>query len=163
HYRQRNLLLENRGTGTPGGPLYRDATDEAGPGFQVEESSRGLAVGDYDNDGDLDILITNLDAPPTLLRNDGAGGSWLTVVCQTAVGGEAPIGTTVTVTAAGRTQVHDIASGDSYLSSHDPRLHFGLGTAETVERVDVRWPDGTHSVRTEIPARQFLTVRKGGT
>jgi enediyne biosynthesis protein E4 len=154
-YRQRNLLLENRG-----GRFY-DVTAEAGPGFESEDSSRGLAVGDYDNDGDLDILITRLDAPPLLLRNDGAGGAWLAVACEVPGGTAIPIGTTVTVTAAGRAQRRDIASGDSYMSSHDPRLHFGLGGAEMVETIDVRWPDGTHSIRKNLPARRQITIQKG--
>ncbi|PYS93568.1 MAG: hypothetical protein DMF50_13365 [Acidobacteria bacterium] len=158
-YRQRNLLIENAGPAAR--PPFRDATAEAGPGFQVVESSRGLAVGDYDNDGDLDILITNLDAPPTLLRNDNPGGSWLTVVCEIPGGPSPPLGTTVTVKAGGRTQRRDIASGDSYLSSHDPRPHFGLGAAGTVDEVDVRWPDGTHTIRRAVPARRFLTIVKG--
>jgi enediyne biosynthesis protein E4 len=65
------------------------------------------------------------------------------------------------VTAGGRAQRRDIASGDSYMSSHDPRLHFGLGEVESVERIDVRWPDGTHSIRDNLPARQSITIRKG--
>ena len=152
---QKNLLMENRAG------RFVDVTAEAGPGFETEHSSRGLAVGDYDNDGDLDILITALDAPPILLRNDSPGGSWITVVCVIPGGPAIPIGAVVTVTAGGRTQRRDIASGDSYMSSHDPRPHFGLGAAETVDRVDVRWPDGTHTVRTNVPARRFLEVRKG--
>src|SRR5207249_7304012 len=72
-YAQQSLLLENRGG------AFIDVTDEAGPGFQARHSSRGLAVGDSDNDGDLDILITNLDEPPVLLRNEGGTGSWGTV------------------------------------------------------------------------------------
>src|SRR3989442_2750246 len=151
-YRQRNLLLENRG-----GRFY-DVTAAAGPGFDSQESSRGLAVGDYDNDGDLDILITNLDAPPELLRNDSAGGAWVEVVCELPGGAAIPIGTTVTVTAAGRAQRRDIASGDSYMSSHDPRLHFGLGAAEMVDLIDVRWPDGGHSIREKVLARQQITI-----
>jgi enediyne biosynthesis protein E4 len=154
-YRQKNLLLENRAG------HFVDVTGEAGPGFETQESNRGLAVGDYDNDGDLDILITALDAPPLLLRNDSQGGSWITIVCEIPGGGADPIGTVVTLTAGGRVQRRDIASGDSYMSSHDPRPHFGLGKAETVDSIDVRWPDGTHSVRTNVPARQFLTIRKG--
>jgi hypothetical protein len=154
-YKQRNLLLENRDG------QFHDVTAEAGPGFESKQSSRGLAVGDYDNDGDLDILTTNLDAPPDLLRNVGAGGAWLEIVCEIPGGMAVPIGTTVTVTAAGRTQRRDVASGDSYLSSHDSRLHFGLGEAETVERIDVRWPDGTRTVRTNVPARRPITIRKG--
>ena len=67
----------------------------------------------------------------------------------------------VTVKAGGRTQQRDIAAGDSFLSTHDPRPHFGLGAAERVDEVDVRWPDGSHSVRRDVAARQFLRVRKG--
>ncbi len=154
-FRQRPLLLENRDG------RFVDVTTQAGPGFESKQAGRGLAVGDYDNDGDLDILITALDAPPILLRNDSPGGAWITVVCEIPGGEAIPIGATVTLTAGGRAQRRDIASGDSYMSSHDPRLHFGLGGAETVETIDVRWPDGTHTIRRNVPARQFLTIRKG--
>ena len=154
-FRQRNLLLENRGG------RFVDVTAQAGPGFEAVESSRGLAVGDYDNDGDLDILMTNLDAPPDLLRNEGKAGSWLEVACEVPGGTAIPIGTTVTVTAGGRTQRRDIASGDSYLSSHDPRLHFGLGDAATVETIDVRWPDGSHTLRRDVAAGRLITIRRG--
>jgi len=165
-YRQRNLLLENRSVrgdapAAPSEPLFRDVTDAAGPGFELVRSHRGLAVGDFDNDGRLDLLVTALDSPPALLHNEGAGGSWLTVVCLVPGGTAVPIGTVVTVRAGGRTMTRDIASGDSYLSSHDPRPHFGLGKAEKADEVVVRWPDGTRSVRRDVPARQFLVVRKG--
>ena len=158
-YAQRNLLAENLGPGRA--PLFRDVTAEAGAGFEQKASYRGLAVGDFDNDGDLDLLFTRLDGPPVLLRNDGPQGSWLTVVPEDAHGVSSPIGTTVTVTAAGRTEWRDIAAGDSYMSTHDPRPHFGLGQAEIVDVVDVRWPDGTHTIRKRVNARQFLHVKQG--
>jgi hypothetical protein len=166
-YRQRNLLLENRSArdDVPAGAapetLFRDVTDTAGPGFEPARAHRGLAAGDFDDDGRLDLLVTALDSPPALLHNEGAGGSWLTVVCVVPGGTAVPIGTVVTVRAGGRTMTRDIASGDSYLSSHDPRPHFGLGKAEKADEVVVRWPDGTRSVRRDVPARQFLVVRKG--
>jgi hypothetical protein len=166
-YRQRSLLLENRSLrddvppGTPAEGLFRDATAGAGPGFELQRAHRGVAVGDYDNDGRLDLLITALDSPPALLHNEGATGSWLTVVCEVPGGTAIPIGAEVTVRAGGRTMKRDIAAGDSYLSTHDPRLHFGLGKAEKAEEVAVRWPDGTRTVRKDVPARQFLVVRKG--
>jgi hypothetical protein len=159
-YAQRLLLLENLGPNrAPGERLFKDATEGAGPGFELVRSHRGLAVGDFDNDGDLDLLITALDSPPALLRNDSPGRSWLTVVCDAPTG--TVVGTTVTIMAGGHRQRRDLAAGDSYLSSHDPRLNFGLGTAEKADEVDVRWPDGTHTIRKDVAARQFLTVRKG--
>jgi hypothetical protein len=158
-YRQKNLLMANAGRDAR--PQFLDVTARAGPGFQALQSSRGLATGDYDNDGDLDLLISNLDAPPTLLRNDSPGGAWLTVVCEIPGGPSPPIGTIITLQAGGRVHRRDIASNGSYMSSHDPRPHFGLGAIETVDEVDVRWPDGTHTVRRNVAARQFLHVTKG--
>jgi hypothetical protein len=105
-----------------------------------------------------ECLIGNLDLPPTLLRNDTPGGAWLTVVCEGPNGGPPPIGTLVTVRAGGRSQSRDVAASDSYASTHDPRLHFGLGGSERAETVDVRWPDGTHTVLRDVKARQFLSV-----
>ena len=158
-FTQKNLLLENMGR--PGAPAFRDVTEQAGPGFQLLRSSRGLAIGDFDNDGRLDVLIAHVDAPPTLLHNETPGGSWLTVVCEDDRGGTGPIGAVVTVKAGGRVQSRDIAAGDSFLSTHDPRPHFGLGASDTVDEVTVRWPDGSRSVRRNVAARQFLRIRKG--
>src|SRR5439155_87809 len=129
-YRQRNLLLENRAlrddvpVGASPETLFRDASDQAGPGFQIVRSHRGVAVGDFDDDGRLDILITALDEPPELLHNEGPAGSWLTVACEVPGGTAIPIGTKVTGTAGGRKVTRDIAAGDSYATKHDPRLHF---------------------------------------
>ena len=158
-YKQRNILMENFGRGAT--PQFRDVTAEAGPGFGIRECSRGLATGDYDDDGDLDILISNLDAAPTLLRNDSPGGSWLLVACRISGGPTPPIGTRITVKSGGRAQTRDVASSESYLSCHDSRAHFGLGAAEVVEEVDVRWPDGTHAIVRDVRARQILDVVKG--
>jgi hypothetical protein len=164
-YRQHNLLLENRSVREPGAtaaePLFRDATGSAGPGFALAQAHRGLAVGDFDDDGRLDLLVTALDAPPELLHNEGPVRSWLIVVCEIPGGTAIPVGTQVTVTAGGRTMRRDIAAGDSYVSTHDPRPHFGLGDVEIADEVRVRWPDGTVSVRSHVPARQILVVKKG--
>ncbi len=157
-FAQRSLYAENLGDGKT--PLFRDATADAGPGFEMLRSSRGLAAGDYDNDGDLDLVLTNLDAAPRLLRNEGSVNSWLTVVPESRRGAIGPIGTTVTITVGGTKQMRDIASGDSYLSTHDPRPHFGLGAASTVDEVDVRWPDGSHTILKSVPARQMLKIEQ---
>jgi len=154
-YCQTNQLLENDGTGK-----FRDVTADAGPGFQLVKSSRGLAAGDYDNDGDLDLLFSNLDEAPTLLRNETRAGAWLMVDLVVPPGQGSAIGTRVVVTADGRSLVRDLASGGSYLSAHDPRLHFGLGSARTVERVEVTWPDGKSLLREDVATGQVLTVRK---
>jgi enediyne biosynthesis protein E4 len=158
-YAQKTLLLENKSR--PGQPLFRDTSAEAGPGLEPARVYRAVAIGDYDNDGRLDVLLTSLDGPPTLLHNEGRTGSWLTVACEGAHGEPNPLGTVVTIRAGGRSQSQDIASGDSFLSTHDPRPHFGLGAAEKVDELDVRWPDGTHSRRRDVPARQILKIRYG--
>jgi enediyne biosynthesis protein E4 len=155
-YAQRGLLLQNDGSGH-----FTDVTDKAGPGFSPARVSRGLAAGDYDNDGDLDLLISNLDAPPTLLRNDSArGGTCLTVVLESPAGKGTAIGTQVIIQAGGRTLWRDLSSGESFLSAHDPRLHFGLGDAKIIDRLEVRWPDGTHTVLTDVALAPVITLRK---
>jgi hypothetical protein len=156
-YAQKPILLENDGKGK-----FTDVSSQAGPGFAQARCGRALAVGDYDDDGDLDLLISNLDAPPALLRNDTTrSGSWLTVICEVPPGSGTVIGTCVTVEAGGRKMVRDVTSSDSYLSCPDPRLHFGLGAAKEAERVTIRWIDGTTSVREHAAANRFVTVRKG--
>jgi hypothetical protein len=155
-YAQPNLLLENTGAAR-----FVDATDRAGPGFGQVRSSRGLAAGDYDNDGDLDLLITHLDEPPSLLRNDSARGAWLTVICEVPPGEGTAIGTQVTLRVGARVAVRDLASSGAFVSAHDPRLHFGLGRTERVDRLEVRWPDGSLTTLENVASNRFLTVRKG--
>lgn len=154
-YRQLNLLLENID-----GEKFIDSTAESGPGFQLVKASRGLAAGDYDNDGDLDLLISNLDEPPSLLRNDSKRGAWLTLVLEVPPGQGTAVGTRVRVTVGDRILTRDAASGGSYLSVHDPRLHFGLGSASNADRIDVLWPDGTRTVRENVASNQFVTISK---
>ncbi|HKQ60197.1 MAG TPA: CRTAC1 family protein [Candidatus Polarisedimenticolaceae bacterium] len=155
HYAQAALLLENDGRGQ-----FHDVTAQAGPGFATPRPGRGLAVGDYDNDGDLDLLLTQLDGPPALLRNESACASWLRVTLRVPPGRGTAIGARVLVRAGGRVQQRDASSGESYLSVHDPRLHFGLGAAETVDEVEVRWPDGTRTVRPGLRANQAIEIVK---
>ena len=160
-YEQRAILLDDRGPlGPDAVPQFVDVTDSAGPGWQPKRAHRGLAVADYDDDGDLDLLITQLDGPPVLLRNDSQVGSWLEVTLEDRKGGIAPIGAEVRIKAGGRAQWRDVAAGDSYMSTHDPRAHFGLGPATVVDELEVRWPDGQKTVLRNVPARQNLCVRQ---
>ncbi|NIM02052.1 MAG: hypothetical protein GTO30_13445 [Acidobacteria bacterium] len=155
-YAQRNQLLANDGHGR-----FEDVSERAGPGFAIARSSRGLAAGDYDNDGDLDLLITSLDAPPALLRNDSTIGGWLTVACEVPPGQGGVIGTRVEVRVGERRTSRDVASGESFLSVHDARLHFGLGAAAEADEVRVRWPDGTTRVEGPVRGNRFLVLEKG--
>ncbi|MCP4306720.1 MAG: hypothetical protein GY788_17970 [bacterium] len=114
--------------------------------------ARGSAVADFDNDGDLDIAINTIGGDAVLLRNDNPAGHWLQVDA-----GLAP-GVLVTLTAGGKTQVREQHLGSSYLASEDHRLHFGLGDASLVSRIEVHWPDGTTTTRRNVAADQLVTI-----
>jgi hypothetical protein len=115
----------------------------SGPGVPAEFSSRGAAFGDFDNDGAMDVLIMNMGAPPSLLRNQVRNGNhWIKVRLQGSSSNRSAIGATVTVSTAGLKQVDAVTSQSSFLSHNDSRLHFGLGSATRVENYTVRWPNG---------------------
>ncbi|MEE3258207.1 MAG: CRTAC1 family protein [Candidatus Latescibacterota bacterium] len=153
-YDQRNQLFANAGDGTYGAVV-------GGSGLAVEKSSRGAISGDYDNDGDVDLLITNIDDHPTLLRNDYASGYWLAVRLEGQGANRAALGARVRLMADGRAQVRRVNGAASYLGHSDTRLYFGLGDAGYVDRVEIVWPDGTVEHMENLPANSLLVARQG--
>jgi hypothetical protein len=122
---------------------------------------RGCAFGDLDNDGDIDIVINNLDGPPSLLRNDGKNQNhWLKIKCVGTQSNRSAIGARVSVVAAGREQIDEVMSGSGYYSQNDLRLHFGLGAAKTVESITVLWPSGAKDSVRDIEADQLLVIQE---
>ena len=121
---------------------FKETTSEAGGRFKIPLSSRGTACSDYDNDGDLDILVINMDALPTLLRNDdGNAKNWLSIELkdQNNISG---IGSIVTIKIGNLTQTREIRSGNSYASQNELRTHFGLGNVDLVDEISVKWVSG---------------------
>ena len=153
---QRNLLFRNAT-----GRRFAEIGQQAGPGFTLEKVSRGLAYGDVDNDGDLDLLVTNNGQTPDLLRNDSPTGRALVIRLVGAASNRDGIGAKVRVTTGGSTQVRETKAGSSYLSQNDPRVHVGLGDARAVDRLEVKWPSGRVDVATAVPAGHIVTIREG--
>jgi enediyne biosynthesis protein E4 len=141
---------------------FEDLTGRVGPGASTPHSSRGAAFGDFDNDGDLDALIMNMNEPPSLLRNDYHGGNgWLEVRLVGTKSNRAGLGATVIVTAAGRKQARPVLSQSSYYSHDDLRQHFGLGPSQRADRIEVRWPSGVVDVLENVVGKRLVTVREG--
>jgi hypothetical protein len=138
---------------------FVDISAGIGADFQQKFVGRGSAVGDIDNDGDLDVLVLNLNARPRLLRNDGGNrANWLMIEAVGTHSNRDAIGTRVRVTAGGVTQTREVRSSSGYLSQSDHRLHYGLGAHATADRIEIRWPDGAVQVLEGTPANQVLTV-----
>jgi enediyne biosynthesis protein E4 len=153
-YRQRKLLYHNRGDGT-----FDEVAARYGTVLTEERVSRGLAIGDLDNDGRIDVVINDLDGAPQILRNEiEAPGHWLVVKLKGAAPNTSAIGAIVTVTTGTVRQQSLVQSGTSYISQNDKRQHFGLGSAETVDRIEVKWADGTVSMRENVKADQIVEI-----
>lgn len=154
-YRQRRILYRNLRNGK-----FEDVSAKSGA-VMAEAVGRGCAFGDLDNDGDIDIVVNNLDAAPTVLRNDGGNrNNWLMVKCIGTKSNRSAIGARVRVTAAGRTQVDEVQSGSGYYSHNDFRLHFGLGQAEA-SRLEIDWPSGAKESFDGAPVNHLLVIQEG--
>jgi enediyne biosynthesis protein E4 len=134
----------------------------SGEGATAPRSSRGAAFGDVDNDGDVDVLVMNMNEMPSLLRNDYSGtNNWLTLRLEGVKANRDGIGAVVLVTTAERTQAHAIVSQSSYYSHNDLRVHAGLGTRTAADRIEVVWPSGTVDTHRNIKGGQVVTLREG--
>jgi hypothetical protein len=154
-FKEEATLAHNDGQGK-----FTDIAAQSGDFFQHKYVARGAASVDFDNDGDLDILVFGLNEPPHLLRNDGGNRlHWLKVVPVRKDTGMVALGATVTVKADGMQMLEPVTGVNGYLVSIDPRPHFGLGKAATAESVQIRWPDGKRQTLKNVPANQILTVR----
>ena len=155
-YAQKNQLFRNNGDGT-----FTEVTDIAGPGFQLENVSHGAAFGDYDNDGDIDIFVSNSNGPCSLLRNDGGNRNhWLAIRTIGTKSNRDGIGAKIKVISGDLVQVREVRSSYGYLGSSDLRVYFGLGRRNKADRIEIRWPSGTVQVLRDVKADQFLTVRE---
>ncbi|MBI4462292.1 MAG: CRTAC1 family protein [Acidobacteria bacterium] len=155
-YAQPKLLFEN-----VGGQL-REVSRRHGPSLREPRVSRGAAFGDYDNDGDVDVVVQNLGGRPSLLRNDGGNRNhWLSLVLEGTASPRDAIGTSVRIQVGGRILARVVAGGGSYLSSSDRRMHVGLGNNQQADRIEVRWPSGTLEVFEKVAAGKVYRVREG--
>ena len=137
------------------------ASPEVSPYFSRPVVGRGVAAGDLDNDGRVDLVVVHRDAPAAVLRNGTRGGHWLGLRLRGTRCGRSLVGTRVVCQAGGRSRVRWLTSGTSYLSSSDPRLWFGLGSARKAEHLEVRWPSGTVQTWSDVAADRILDLREG--
>jgi enediyne biosynthesis protein E4 len=156
-YAERNLLFHNRGDGT-----FAEVGMRSGPGLSIRKVSRGLATADYDNDGDLEVMVTNMNSSPDLLRHTRKNSNHSILVKTIGTKSNRDgIGAEIKVVSGNLTQYDTIRSGGSYLSSSDLRAHFGLGARTKIDRLEVRWPAGETQVVRDPPVDHILILREG--
>ena len=155
-YRQPKVLYRNLGNGK-----FQDVSATAGDAIRAENLGRGCAFGDFDNDGDVDVIVNNLDGPPTLLRNDGGNSrNGILIKCLGTRSNRSGIGTRVKVTSGAHSQIDEVRSGSSYYSQSDFRLHFGLGDATTADSVELSWPSGVKETFRDLPAGHLFVIQE---
>jgi hypothetical protein len=156
-YAERNLLFHNLHNGK-----FEEVGQRSGPGLALKKVSRGLATADYDNDGDLEFLVSNMNGAPDLIRHARKNSNHSVLLKLTGTRSNRDgIGAKVRVTAGGLTQFDEVRSGSSYLSSSDLRLHFGLGAVAKIDRIEIAWPSGQKDVVEDAPADRVLILREG--
>jgi enediyne biosynthesis protein E4 len=157
-FKNPRLLYKNLGNGK-----FQDVSSSAGPGISERFSSRGAAFGDYDNDGDIDALILNMNDLPSLLRNDGSNlQNWIKIKLLGTKCNRTAIGARVRVVTGNHAQMDEVHSGTSVMSQSDLRLHFGLGKAQAVDVIEVKWPTTQKIERfTQVKGNQIITIREG--
>jgi hypothetical protein len=140
---------------------FENVTEKSGPGATTRHSSRGAAFGDFDNDGDIDVLIMNMNEPPSLLRNDYSGTNhWMELQLEGTTSNRLAIGALVTVKANGRSSTRALVSQSSYYSHDDVRLHFGLGASTVAESITVRWPSGAVESLSDVKGDRVVKIRE---
>jgi hypothetical protein len=155
-HRGPRMVFRNTGEGT-----FENVTARSGDASRPH-SSRGAAFGDIDNDGDIDVLVMNMNERPSLLRNDYAGGrGWIILRLEGTRSNRSAVGATVTVTAGGITATRAVTSQSSYYSHDDFRLHFGLGAQTEADQVQIAWPSGATQKLTKVPGGRIITIREG--
>jgi hypothetical protein len=150
------LVFRNLGNGR-----FEELVEQAGPGIAEAHCSRGCAFGDFDNDGDVDVVVVNLNEAPSLLRNDvSGGGHWLKVKLVGTKSNRSAIGATLIASYGGKKQAQAVLSQASFYSVNDFRLHFGLGAARTAD-LEIRWPNGGTERVAGVGCDQLVTVKEG--
>jgi enediyne biosynthesis protein E4 len=155
-YRQPRIVYRNLGNGR-----FEDVSAKAGEAIRAENLGRGCAFGDFDNDGDVDVVVNNLDGPPSLLRNDSRHeNASIMIKCVGTRSNRSGIGTRVKVTSSGHSQIEEVMSGSSYYSQSDFRLHFGLARATAADLVELTWPSGVKETFRDLPANHLFVVQE---
>jgi enediyne biosynthesis protein E4 len=156
-YREPKILQMNQKDGT-----FCDASAQAGPAITQPDASRGLAFGDLFNDGQIDIVVNNIDGAPQVLRNRGIPGNhWVSFELAGVQSNRMAIGARLKLTAGGMVQTGEIHSGGSYLSQNDTRIHFGLGSAAKIDSLEIHWPSGKVELLKNLDADKFYSVLEG--
>ena len=155
-YRQRSLLFRNLGNGR-----FADWTAQAGPGFEQTRPARGLAAGDLDGDGFPELFIVNMNQGPSVLKRQSRRANWVRLELRGIKSNRSAIGARVTIEAEGRRRMGEVSSGSSYYSQNEFALHFGLGTAKAIDRIEVRWPNGARQEWIQPPMNRTIRLVEG--